>query len=98
MNNKEFIAALARRTGKSRDQVQDLVLSTVQVMSDAFDEAETVTIANFGTFEAKKRAERVIVNPSTNQRQLVPPKIVLTFKPAQQVRDALRNQKKGGQS
>ena len=62
-------------------------------MSDIFDDGDNVTIANFGTFEPKKRMERVIVNPASGQRMLVPPKNVLAFKPAAQVR---YNIKKGG--
>ena len=37
----------------------------------------------FGNFEVKKRLERVIVNPTTGQRMLVPPKLVVAFKPSQ---------------
>jgi DNA-binding protein HU-beta/integration host factor subunit alpha len=37
--------------------------------------------------------ERVIVNPGTGQRMLVPPKLVLNFKPNQTWKDKL----KGGQ-
>ena len=37
-------------------------------------------VPNFGTFEVKKKLERIMVNPSTGQRMLVPPKLVLNFK------------------
>lgn len=90
MNNKEFISALAKRTGYSKDQTQKLVNVVVSSMSDTFDEGEAVMIANFGSFEVKKRLERIIVNPSTGQRMLVPPKLVLNFKVAAQVRGNLK--------
>ena len=38
-----------------------------------FEEGEQVTIPDFGTFEVKKRLERVVVNPLTKKRQLDPP-------------------------
>ena len=41
-------------------------------------------------FETKKKMERVIVNPSTGQRMLVPPKLVLNFKPNQTWKDKLK--------
>lgn len=94
MNNKDFIAALAKNTDMSKDQTQKMVNALIAAMADTFDEGENVTVANFGTFEPKKRLERIIVNPSTGQRMLVPPKIVLGFKPSAQVRDSIR---KGGQ-
>ena len=50
-------------------------------------------MANFGNFEVKKKLERVMVNPTTGQRMLVPPKLVLAFKPNPTWKDKI---KKGG--
>ena len=94
MNNKDFIAALAKNVDLSKDQTQKLVNMVVDAMVETFESGENLTVANFGTFETKKRMERIIVNPSSGQRMLVPPKIVLNFKPSAQVRE---NIKKGGQ-
>lgn len=94
MNNKEFIAELAERTGYHPKETQKMVNSIVDAMGDAFQEDNAVLVPNFGVFETKKKLERVIVNPSTGQRMLVPPKVVLTFKPNQTWKDKL----KGGQS
>lgn len=93
MNNKEYITQLARRTGYSQDETQKMVTTVIEAFSAMIDDGENVTLANFGTFEIKKRAERVIVNPSTGQRMLVPPKLVLGFKPSAQIRETI---KKGG--
>jgi len=90
MNNKEFIAELAGRVGYSTKNTQLLVNNIVNAMGDAFQEDNAVQVLNFGTFEAKKKMERVIVNPSTGQRMLVPPKLVLNFKPNQQWKDKLK--------
>lgn len=93
MNNKEFISALARKSGHSTEETQKMVTTVIEAMTAMIDDGENVSITNFGTFEVKKRAERIIVNPGTGQRMLVPPKLVLGFKPSAQVRD---NIKKGG--
>ena len=53
----------------------------IETMSDQFQEDNSVQISSFGTFEIKKKMERIMINPSTGQRMLVPPKLVLTFKP-----------------
>lgn len=81
MNNKDFIAELARRTGYSTDETQRMVDLVIETMSDQFQEDNSVQISSFGTFEIKKKMERIMINPSTGQRMLVPPKLVLTFKP-----------------
>jgi len=90
MNNKEFIAELAERTGYTPKDTQKLVNNIIAAMGDAFQEDNSVLVQNFGTFEAKKKLERVIVNPASGQRMLVPPKLVLTFKPNQTWKDKLK--------
>ena len=81
MNNKDFIAELAQQTGFSADDTQRFVNSIVEAMGDYFQESDSVVIPAFGSFDVKKKLERVMVNPSTGQRMLVPPKLVLNFKP-----------------
>jgi DNA-binding protein HU-beta/integration host factor subunit alpha len=93
MNNKEFIAELAERTGYSPRDTQKLASNLIDAMGDAFQEDNSILVPNFGVFETKKKMERVMVSPSTGQRMLVPPKLVLSFKPNQTWKDKL----KGGQ-
>ncbi len=90
MNNKEFISTLAARTGYDQKDTQKLVNNVITAMSDVFVEDNSVIVPNFGVFETKKKMERVIVNPSTGQRMLVPPKLVLSFKPNQTWKDKLK--------
>jgi len=46
---------------------------------------------NFGSFEVKKKLERIMINPTTGQRMLVPPKLTLGFKISPTWRDKLKN-------
>ena len=93
MNNKHFIQELSRRSGYTMAETQKIVSAFVSAMSDSFQEGEAITINNLGTFEVKKRLERIVVNPTTHQRMLVPPKLVLGFKPIASVKEKLT---KGG--
>ena len=81
MNNKDFMTELANKTGYSTEDTQQMVDLLIETMGDHFLEGDSVLIPNFGTFEVKKKMERIMVNPSTGQRMLVPPKLVLNFKP-----------------
>ena len=91
MNNKEFIAELAQRTGYSTDDAQKLVNRVVDTMGDSFQNDDAVLVPTFGSFEVKKKLERVMVNPSTGQRMLVPPKLVLNFKPNISWKERVKN-------
>ncbi len=93
MNNKEFIAELSQRTGYTQSDTQNLIRTLTNAMSNAFEDGDAVNIPDFGTFEVKKRLERIVVNPGTGQRMLVPPKLVLNFKPTSLIKEIL---KKGG--
>ena len=90
MNNKEYIYELSQRCGYTQENTQKNVRSVIEVMASRFDEGANVSVPNFGTFELKNRMERIVVNPSTGQRMMVPPKIVLNFKPVASIKEKLR--------
>ena len=81
MNNKEFIADLANRTKLGSREVGSLVNATVSAIIGELVEENTIAIPGFGSFEVKKKLERVLVNPTTKQRMLIPPKMTVNFKP-----------------
>lgn len=91
MNNKEFITELSRSVGMKNDKTQKLLLTVLNAMGDSFLEGDSVQVPNFGTFEVKKKLERIMVSPTTGQRMLVPPKMVLGFKPNQAWKDEVKN-------
>jgi len=81
MNNKEFVSDLASRTKRTNKEVTSLVSATVSAIIAELVEENSISISGFGSFEVKKKLERVLVNPVTKQRMLVPPKMVVSFKP-----------------
>ncbi len=90
MNNKEYIAELAQRAGYTQADTQKMVTTIIEEMGARFEEGDSVQIQNFGTFDVKKRLERIVVNPGTQQRMLVPPKLVLNFKPVAAIKESLK--------
>lgn len=90
MNNKEFIAQLAAKTGYTQADTQQMVRTIVAEMSSRLEEGDMIQINNFGTFEVKKRLERIVVNPATQQRMLVPPKLILNFRPVASIKENLK--------
>lgn len=91
MNNKQFISELAQRLGYTAQDTQKMMYQLIDTMGDVFQEGNTVTVQNFGTFEVKKKLERVMMNPATGQRMLVPPKLTLNFKISPTWKDQLKN-------
>lgn len=81
MNNKEFISELSRKLGYT-NKASQLVSSVIGVMTQELQDGNNIAIQGFGTFEVKKKLERISINPATQQRMLIPPKLVLTYKPS----------------
>lgn len=87
MNNKDFLNELAQRTQTSAKEAQSLINAFVEVLSSTMEEGDVLNVQSFGSFEIKKKLERIIVNPATKLRMLVPPKLAIAFKPSMRLKD-----------
>lgn len=91
MNNKEFISSLAKRTGLKNEQCQNYVRDAFATLTAMLVDGESVTMSRLGSFDVKKRMERVISNPGTGQRMLVPPKLVVNFRPVSSAKEKYKS-------
>ena len=82
MSNKEFIAALSRELKYTTKETTVYVNALVQEMGAQLEDGNQLSISGFGSFDVRKKLERVLINPSTKQRRLVPPRVSISFKPA----------------
>ena len=61
--------------------------SLTEAMSGAIGDCgmilASVACPSFGTFEPRKRIERIAVHPSSGKKLMVPPKIVMNFRASQ---------------
>lgn len=83
---------ISKRMGRSNADVAKLLDALVSTVKDRCGELDSIAIPGFGTFEAKKKVERIVVNPSTGKRMLVPPKIALSFKPSALLKSKINKQ------
>ena len=74
MNNKEFINALATRLQENPKTVKQHVEALVDALANMLDEGATLNVQGFGTYEVKKKKERIIVHPITKQTPTSSPK------------------------
>lgn len=90
MNNKDYISQMSAKLGISGKEVQQLTNTLLGEFADQMEDGSSLSIQGFGNFEVKKKMERVLVNPTTKLRMLVPPKLVLSFKPSTTLKDKLK--------
>lgn len=98
MNNKEFTTELARRLGYTQKDAACLVASVASILACQLQEEEgkSVMWQGFGTFEVKKRLERIVINPVTGKRMMIPPKLCLAFRPSQTLKEMLKEKEENG--
>lgn len=83
MDSKSFIDTLAKRTSSSKKETTEIAEAISLAIKDFCVAGDTVSIPGFGSFETRKKNERVMVVPSSGgKRLLIPPKIVVGFKPS----------------
>ena len=90
MNNKEFTSELAERLGYTIKDTSELMNSLLSSMTQELEEGNVIAIQGFGSFEVKKKAERISINPASKQRMLVPPKLVLSYRTSNTLKDKFK--------
>ena len=90
MNNKEFTSELAERLGYTIKDTSELINSLLASMTQELQEGNMIAVQGFGSFEVKKKAERISINPASKQRMLVPPKLVLSYRPSNTLKDKFK--------
>ena len=87
MLTKELINKIAASSGLSKSLTEDMIGALTAEMRDALMADKSVLIQGLGVFEVKERSERVNVHPKTGERQVIPAKQQLTFKPVSTLKE-----------
>lgn len=90
MKNKELLKELATRLKWTSGEVSEMLSELSSVIGSHLVESDTISFDEFGQFEARKKGERISVNPANGKRYLVPPKLVPVFKPSTTVKAKLK--------
>jgi nucleoid DNA-binding protein len=72
----------------NQEVVLKIVQKTLDIISDAVAEGETIELRNFGVFEVKIRKARIGRNPNAPEDDVpIPPRAVVKFKPGKEMRE-----------
>ncbi|MDE6297888.1 MAG: HU family DNA-binding protein [Muribaculaceae bacterium] len=90
MDNKRFIEILSERTGLDKERTTRIIDDLCEVISETVVQEDCVVVPAFGSFEPKKKLERVVVHPSSGKKLLVPPRLTLGFKPSTMLKNDIK--------
>lgn len=91
MTTKDLVNRTAATTAFNKEQTASLVEIATQAIVEELLNGNNVQIQKFGTFEVRKKNERVTVNPRTNVRTLTPPKLQINFKQHTALKETLKD-------
>jgi DNA-binding protein HU-beta len=91
MNKFELADAIVAKTGLAKKDVEHVMKTMLEVITEALTKNQEVTLTGFGTFSAKHRSARAGVNPQKpTERIQVPAVTVPKFKAGKALKDALK--------
>ena len=90
MEKKEFITAVAEKSGLSQKDSQKAVNAAIEVITENLSQGKAVKITGFGTFEVHERAERKGRNPQTGEEIMIAATKVPAFKAGATLKEAVK--------
>lgn len=83
MDNKTLLNKVSKDTGLDIELCSEYQEAFCTLLGNTLAAGDSISIPSFGNFEPRKRNERIMAHPSVKgKRLLVPPKIVVNFKPS----------------
>jgi len=89
MNKAEFVSAVADAAEMTKVDAGKAIEAVIDVITKALKSGDSVSLVGFGTFEARKRAERTGRNPRTGETIKIGASVNPSFKAGKALKDAL---------
>ncbi len=91
MNKSQLAEAAAERAGLSKGEATKALDAMLDVITNALQSGEKVSLTGFGTFEVRDRAARTARNPQTGQEMQVAASRAPAFKAGKGFKDAINS-------
>ncbi|MDN6319672.1 MAG: HU family DNA-binding protein [Marinobacter sp.] len=90
MRKPELAAAIAERTGLTREKSNEVITAITDQISAAAARGEDTTLIGFGTFSVRAREARNGRNPQTGASIRIPASKTVGFKAGKALKDTFR--------
>ena len=89
MNKAELIDAMSKETNLTKKDVESVLNSFVNQVSNALSKKDKVQLVGFGTFETRNRAARTGRNPQTGETIKIAAATVPAFKAGKALKEVV---------
>jgi DNA-binding protein HU-beta len=90
MNKGDLITSIAEKSCLTKKDSEVVLNAFIATVEESLAKGDKITLVGFGTFEAKKRAERKGRNPQTKQEITIPASIAPVFKAGKGLKDKVQ--------
>jgi nucleoid DNA-binding protein len=87
MTKKDMANVIAQEMGLTQIQAKEVIQRVFDSITATLLHEGRIELRNFGVFEVKRRRPRRARNPRTGEEVEVPAKLVVTFKPGQEMEE-----------
>ena len=87
MNKAELVKAMSEESGLTQKDVEKVLNSFVNVVSNELAKKEKIQLVGFGTFETRSRGARTGRNPQTGEEIKINASTVPAFKAGKALKD-----------
>ena len=95
MNKGGLVAEVSKRTGQSKADVARVVDAAIDTIRQTVAKGERVALVGFGTFEKRRRGQRLARNPRQPDIAItIPSRVVPAFSPGQAFKEAVAEKKR----
>ncbi|NLH50394.1 MAG: integration host factor subunit alpha [Myxococcales bacterium] len=91
MTKADLVNSIYERVGFSKKESARIVELVFDLIKETLENGEKIKISGFGNFVVREKRSRVGRNPQTGDEIEITARRVLTFKPSQVLRNALKN-------
>lgn len=89
MNKIELIKKVSANSGINQKHTKEVIETMIELIKNSLKSGEEVKLIGFGKFEAKRRNEKITLNPQTKKKMVVPSMMVPTFKAGSEFKRAV---------
>ncbi|MBY0293322.1 MAG: integration host factor subunit alpha [Alphaproteobacteria bacterium] len=93
LTRADIIDSLIRELDFSRHQATLFLEETLEAVMVSLENNGIVKISSFGSFNTRQKSKRVGRNPKTGKEAVITPRLVLSFKPSQYLREKVCRRK-----
>ena len=92
MNKAELIQEISKDTQLSKKDIEKVLTSMQNIVTDTMMHGDKVVLKGFGSFETRVRRERMARNPRTGEEVHIDERHIPAFKPSTALKKKMKQQ------